>query len=90
MLLTVNISNAHNLSEPDARPSTGNFGVRVTVPDSDPFSRLIDADWSNTHWFATRHERDAALADMARKHEYSRNGDLPTLVFTPVERENRS
>lgn len=90
MLRPVSVSNAHNLAQPAARPAHGRYGVRVTVPDSDPFSNLIDAAWSNTHWFDSAHERDAALADMARRHEYSREGDLPTLVFTPVERDASS
>ena len=37
-------------------------------------------------------ERDRALEEMRRKHEYSRVGDRPTLVFVKVEKlaESRS
>ena len=31
-------------------------------------------------------ERDAALAEMSRKHEYSRPGDRPALLFEKVEK----
>jgi hypothetical protein len=37
------------------------------------------------HWFHTAAERDAAMAEMSRKHEYSRPGDRPSLVYTKVE-----
>jgi hypothetical protein len=30
-------------------------------------------------------ERHAALAEMSRKHEYSRPGDRPALIYTKVE-----
>ena len=61
----------HNLRRPDAgiqRP----FGVRITLKAGDPFSKLLGADWNKTHWYGSAAERDAALAEMARKHEYSR------------------
>ena len=32
------------------------------------------------------HLGDAALAEMARRHEYSRQGDRPSLVFEKVEK----
>lgn len=84
----VDISNAHNLPDSAPTQATGRFGIRVTVPETDPFARLVDKDWSTTHWFTSRHERDSALADMARRHEYSRDGDAPTLTFTPLERDD--
>lgn len=77
-------SNAHNLSEPPAtlpRP----YGVRVGLRANDPFARLCGADWQCIHWFPSAAERDAAMADMSRKHEYSRPGDRPALVYTKVE-----
>jgi hypothetical protein len=78
------ISNSHNLLHPPAvepRP----YGLRVSLRANDPFARLCGADWQHTHWFRSAQERDAALADMSRKHEYSRPGDRPALVFTKVE-----
>jgi hypothetical protein len=76
---------AHNLRHSDSghpRP----FGVRVSLRTGDPFGKLLGPDWSRTHWYETTDERDSALADMSRKHEYSRPGDRPALVFSKVEK----
>ena len=78
------ISNSHNLVRPqtiELRP----FGLRVSLRALDPFGKLCGADWQRSHWFRTAQERDAAIADMSRQHEYSRPGDRPALVFTKVE-----
>lgn len=78
------ISNSHNL----ARPATIEplpYGLRVSLRALDPFGKLCGADWQRSHWYRSAQERDAALADMSRKHEYSRPGDRPALVFTKVE-----
>ena len=78
------ISNSHNLVLPptiEPRP----YGLRVSLRALDPFAKLCGADWQRSHWFRTAAERDAALAEMSRKHEYSRPGDRPTLVYTKVE-----
>jgi len=77
------ICHEHNLhvAPPRARP----FGIRVRIKAGDPFARLVDPDWQKTHWFASRHERDAALEDMASRHLYSRRGDEPTLEFEKIE-----
>jgi hypothetical protein len=79
----------HNLRRPDAgiqRP----FGVRITLKAGDPFRKLLGADWNKTHWYGTAAERDAALAEMSRKHEYSRAGDRPALKFDKVEKLHES
>lgn len=81
------ISDSHNFLRPGERSDEGRFGVRVSLPADDPFSHLVNPDWSRTHWYATADARDAALRDMARRHEYSRNRDKPTLVFESVERD---
>ncbi len=78
------ISQAHNLNQappPASRP----FGVRVSLKRRDPFRKLLGDSWSRTHWFSSTAERDAALAEMSRKHEYSRPGDRPALVYEKVE-----
>jgi len=78
------ISNAQNLRRPptiEPRP----YGLRVSLKPQDPFAKLIGADWHREHWFATAAERDAALQEMSRKHEYSRPGDRPALVYAKVE-----
>ena len=78
------ICHEHNLREPP--PAEKPFGIRVTLRRSDPFTRLVGADWQKLHWFATAAERDAALADMASRHVYSRRGDQPTVDFEKQDR----
>jgi hypothetical protein len=78
------IANAQNLAR-NADPISGPYGVRVRLRSGDPFGRLVGNDWQKTHWYATAGERDRALLDMAREHEYSRIGDRPTLVFEKTE-----
>lgn len=76
------ISNEHNLNGPV--PAAKPWGIRVRLRASDPFTRLVGADWQKLHWFATEHERDSALADMAARHPYSRRGDEPAVVYERV------
>lgn len=68
------------------------YGIRVRLKPGDPFAKLLGSDWQKTHWFFTAAERDRVLADMSRRHEYSRIGDRPALVFEKVENlaESRS
>ncbi len=68
------------------------YGIRVRLRHGDPFAKLVGADWQKTHWYFTAGERDRMLDDMSRKHEYSRIGDAPALVFEKVEKlgESRS
>src|SRR5471032_931541 len=68
------------------------YGVRVRLRAGDPFAKLLGLDWQKTHWFFTAVERDRVLEDMSGKHEYSRIGDQPALVFEKVEKlgESRS
>jgi hypothetical protein len=68
------------------------YGIRVRLRSGDPFAKLLGSDWQKTHWYFTAAERDRDLADMARRHEYSRIGDQPALVFEKVENlaESRS
>jgi hypothetical protein len=66
------------------------YGIRVSLRPGDPFARLLGSDWQKTHWFSTAAERDQTLEDMARKHEYSRIGDQPALVFEKVENLSQS
>jgi hypothetical protein len=79
------LSNAHNLARPitdEPKP----FGIRVSLKAGDPFRKLLGADWHRFHWFATALERDRTLADMSRKHEYSRPGDRPAIELKKVEK----
>jgi hypothetical protein len=77
------ISNPHNLNHSSQGPHP--YGVCVSLRPGDPFRKLLGGDWSRTHWYLSAAERDAALQDMARKHEYSRPGDRPALNFEKVE-----
>ena len=79
------ISQVHNLrSQPIEVPRP--YGVRVSLPPWDPFCKLLGDHWHAVHWYPTPQERDAALAEMSRRHEYSRQGDRPSLLFEKVER----
>jgi hypothetical protein len=78
------ICHAHNLNAD--LTAAKKFGIRVSLPAADSFSRLLGTDWEHTQWFATAAERDRVLRDMAGEHLYSRRGDRPTLRFEPVDK----
>jgi hypothetical protein len=79
------ICHSHNLNRDLTVPKP--YGVKVTMRATDTFARVLGTDWQRLHWYETREERDAALADMASEHLYSRRGDRPTLRFEPIERQ---
>jgi hypothetical protein len=81
----MSIANEHNLHLGPI-PAVCPYGIRVHLRRGDPFSLLVGKDWQKMHWFPTAPERDAALTDMARLHEYSRTGDEPAMSFEKVER----
>ncbi len=62
------------------------YGIRVSLPSGDPFRKLLGDEWQRLHWYPTPAERDAAMAEMSRRHEYSRAGDKPALVFQKIEK----
>jgi len=62
------------------------YGIRVSLPPGDPFRKLLGPEWHRIHWYPTQAERDAELAEMSRRHQYSRAGDKPSLVFQKVEK----
>jgi len=66
------------------------YGIRVCLRPGDPFAKLLGTDWQKTHCFFTAEERDRVLEDMSRKHEYSRIGDQPALIFEKVEKLGES
>lgn len=78
------LSQEHNVIAPRPRRPRP-FGVRVSLPPGDPFRKLLGAGWHRMHWYETAEERDRALAEMSRTHQYSRRGDRPALVFERVE-----
>ena len=81
----MDICHPHNLNKPLDAPKP--YGVRVSMRENDTFARLLGTAWHREHWYATREERDTALADMAGEHQYSRRGDKPTLKFEPIEQK---
>jgi hypothetical protein len=79
------LSNPHNLARPitdEPKP----YGIRVSLKPGDPLRQLLGADWHCAHWYASAAERDRALVEMARKHEYSRPGDAPAIELKKVEK----
>jgi len=78
-------SNPHNLVT-TPKDSEKHYGIRVSLAGNDPFRRLLADNWETFHWFAEAGERNVTLADMSRRHQYSRIGDAPTVRFEPVER----
>lgn len=80
----MSVANSHNLSRGPTAPALP-YGIRVTLRRGDPFKLLLGEEWQKLHWYATATTRDAALADMSRRHEFSRLGDQPALNFEKVE-----
>lgn len=79
------VASTHNLNRPvvvEQRP----YGIRLSLRENDPFRNLLGPEWQRFHWFSTARERDAALSEMSRRHEYSRDEDQPALVFQKVEK----
>jgi hypothetical protein len=83
------ISQSQNLRAPP-NERLQPFGVRVSLPVGDPLRKLLGPQWHRLHWYATPSERDAAIAQMSRRHEYSRATDVPSLVFEKVEKLSES
>jgi len=73
----------HNLRQP--LPEKRPWGIRVRLRRGDPFRGLLGDSWSKEHWFATRAERDARLAEMSGRYVYFRPGDKPALDFEIVD-----
>ena len=73
----------HNLREP--LPELRPYGIRVRLRRRDPFRTLLGEDWAKEHWFATRADRDARLAEMSGRYVYFRPGDAPALDFEAVD-----
>lgn len=73
----------HNLREP--LPETRPFGIKVRLRKGDPFRNLLGDDWEKQHWFETRAEREAAIAEMSGRYLYFRPGDAPALDFERVD-----
>ena len=80
----VAVVHTHNIHRPvsiDQRP----YGIRISLRENDPFRNLLGPEWQKLYWYTTARERDRALVEMGRRHEYSRSGDRPALVFVKIE-----
>ena len=84
-LPAMGVSQPQNLKSPPVEKLKP-YGIRVSLPPGDPFRKLLGPEWQRQHWYATPHERDAALGEMSRRHEYSRSGDKPALIFEKIEK----
>ncbi len=73
----------HNLREP--LPQSRPYGIRIRLRKGDPFRNLVGDDWEKQHWYATRAEREQALAQMGGRYVYFRPGDQPALDFERVD-----
>ena len=76
----------HNLVRKDLANADRKFGIRVTLPSGDTFSRVLGGTWENIHWFPTEDERDRAYGNMATRHGYYRNTDSPTQILEKIVR----
>ncbi len=79
------ISKPHNLVDAQT-DATYAFGIRASLPKSDPFRRLLPDAWETYQWFATTAERDRTLEKKSARHRYSRIGDEPSVNYEPVDR----
>jgi hypothetical protein len=76
----------HNLVHKEDANAERRFGIRITLPETDTFSRMLGADWENIHWYVTEAERDRAFDQMATRHGYYRQTDTPTQVLEKISR----
>ncbi len=65
---------------------TGKFGIKISLPPGDTFTKLVGEDWETFHWFSDPSSRNQAMTEMAKRHRYSRIGDNPRLVLEAIER----
>jgi len=76
----------HNLVNPDRADSEKRFGIRVSLPANDTFSKILGDDWECIHWYTSEYERDSAFENMATRHGYYRTTDSPTQVLEKIVR----
>lgn len=81
----MNHCHSHNLVDPARAGTEKPWGIRVSVPATDPINRLIGSNWHREHWYATRRERDTAFANMQKRHGFYRIGDEPSQVLTRID-----
>jgi hypothetical protein len=82
----VSYCHQHNLVRKDLANAERRYGIRVTLPADDTFSRMLGDDWENVHWYVTEAERDRAYDKMATRHGYYRQSDTPTQILEKISR----
>jgi len=83
----VNFHHSHNLIDSNRAGAERNFGIRVTLPESDTLSRILGSEWERLHWYASEQRRDEAFDAMAIRHGYYRESDSPTQVLEKINRQ---
>jgi len=76
----------HNLVRKDLANVERKYGIRVTLPATDTFARMLGEGWENIHWYATEEARDRAFDNMATRHGYYRKSDTPTQLLEKIAR----
>jgi len=76
----------HNLVSKEHAGADRRFGIRITLPSTDTFSRMLGQNWENIRWYATEAERDRAFDNMATRHGYYRNTDSPSQILEKIAR----
>ena len=76
----------HNLVDPDTANAERKFGIKVSLPAGDTFSRILGDNWERVHWYASEVERDQAFENMNNRHGYYRTTDSPTQVLQKIVR----
>ncbi len=76
----------HNLVDPDTANADRKFGIKVSLPAGDTFSKILGDNWERVHWYASEVERDQAFENMDIRHEYYRKTDSPTQILQKIVR----
>ncbi len=76
----------HNLVDPDTANADRKFGIKVSLPAGDTFSKILGDNWERVHWYASEVERDQAFENTDIRHGYYRKTDSPTQILQKIVR----
>jgi len=76
----------HNLVDPGTANAERKFGIKVSLPPGDTFSKILGDNWERVHWYASEIERDQAFENMDIRHGYYRETDSPTQILQKIVR----
>ena len=76
----------HNLVDPDTANAERKFGIKVSLPPGDTFSKILGDNWERVHWYTNEVERDQAFENMDIRHGYYRDTDSPTQILQKIVR----